>query len=224
MRTPVLRDEGGRLFIPSSIEEETVEPRQVLREAEIRELLDGEVWIPLKPSPARRGHVVVLRGPPFAGACRMVGLSNDLHWGDQHGRIDIAYAERYVVRDWRTHCAKRFVHWAERRIGEHLVAGGFPASLASAQQILELALFATDVGSPIRQRVFVLLGMVKAEVSPATWPMLERVAVAESPGLDRARLNEQIDAARRELKERAEGAGKRAWAQIPGQCSRPATL
>jgi hypothetical protein len=224
LRTPILRDEGERLLLPASVADETVVPRQMLRQAEVRELLDGDLWIPVRPIQAKRGHVLVLRGAPFAGACRTVELSDDLRWEDHHGRIEIAYVDRDAAVQWRARCAERFMRYAEKRIGEHLGSFGYPPALATAQMLLELALFVTNPGTPTRRRLFVLLGVVTAERPLASWPMLAVTALAESPGLDRAQLYEEIEAARHELKARTERAPQRAWASGVEQQLRPAVL
>jgi hypothetical protein len=224
LRTPVLRDEGGRLFLPAGVADETVKTRQTLGNDEVRELLDGGVWIPVGPLQAKRGHLLELRGPPFAGACRTVGLKDDLRWEDHHGRIDIAYVERGAAARWSARCAERFVRYAERRLGEHLGSFGFPPALATAQTLLEMALFATNEGTPTRQRVFVLLGVVTAERPLLSWQMLATTALFESPGLERAQLDEQVEAARRELKARADRGGQRAWASGLAQQLRPPVL
>jgi len=224
LRTPILRDEGGQLLLPASVADETVVPRQMLRQVEVRDLLDRDVWVPIRPIQAKRGHIIVLRGAPFAGACRTVGLSDDLRWEDHQGRIDIAYVDRGVAVEWRARCAERFVRYAEKRIGEHLGSFGFLPSLATAQMLLELALFVTNRGTPMRERLFVLLGVVTAERSLASWPMLAATALAESPGLDRAQLDEEIEAARSDLKARTERAGQKAWTIGFRQQLQPAVL
>jgi hypothetical protein len=200
LRMPILRDEGGHLLVPSGLAEETVMPRQVLREIEVCDLLDGGVWIPVRPMPARRNHIVVLRGAPFAGACQMVDLDEDLVWVDHHGRVDIAYVDREVAARWRARCAARLTRWAEKRIGEHLAQFGSRPALANAQSFLELALFVTNQDTEARRRVFVLLGIVLTETSPASWPLVAETALAESPGLDQAQLDQAIEAAWAELK------------------------
>jgi hypothetical protein len=173
---------------------------------------------------AKRGHMLELRAPPFAGACRTVGLSDDLRWEDHHGRIDIAYVERSAAAQWRTRCAERFVRYAEKRLGEHLGSFGFPPALATAQTLLEMALFATHQGTPIRQRVFVLLGVVTAERPLLSWPVLATTALFESPELDRAQLDAQVEAARRELKARAERGVQQGWASGLAQQLRPSVF
>jgi hypothetical protein len=82
--------------------------------------------------------------------------------------------------------------------------------------MLEQALFVANQGTQVRQRVFVLLGVILAEVSSSytsSWPILEATALVETPGLDHAQLNEHIQTARSELKARCESPRKSAtWA------------
>jgi hypothetical protein len=214
LRTPILKDEGGRLFLPAGVEGETVASRQWLSVDEVRGLLDGGAWIPVQPMQAKRGHVIVLRAAPFAGACRMVGLGDGLRWEDHHGRIDIAYVDRSAAAAWRARCAEHLVRRATRAIGEHLGAFWYPPSLATAQTLLEMAMFVTSAGTPTRHRAFVLLGVISAERPLASWPMLETTALFESPGLGRAQFFEEVEATRHDLKARAERPSPRPWAGI----------
>lgn len=215
LRTPILRDEGGRVFLPSSVDDETITPRHALASSEYRELLDGEVWIPVRTLQAKQGHVLVLRSASFKSACNTVILSDDLRWVEYPRDITIAYVDRVSAVRWRAQCAERFVKRAERLIGEHLCFDS-PVSVEKAYSLLEQALFVADQGTPVRQRVFVLLGAILAESSsPYTpsWPILEATALVETPGLDHTQLNEHIQTARRELKARREGPRKSAvWA------------
>jgi hypothetical protein len=224
LRTPILKDEEGRLFLPAGVEDETVVPRQRLSVDEVRDLLDGGAWIPIQPREAIRGHVVVLRAAPFAGACRMVGLGDGLRWEDHHGRIDIAYVARSEASAWRASCAERLVHRSETAIGQHLGAFWYPPSLATAQTLLEMAMFVTNAGTPTRHRIFVLLGVIGAERPLASGPMLETTALFESPGLDRAQLGREIEAARDELKIRAERHSPKSWTMGLTVWRQPAVL
>jgi hypothetical protein len=224
LRTPVLRDDEGRLLLPSGVDSETVVPRQMLSAAEVGELLDGGAWISVQPMRAKQGHIIVLRGAPFAAACRMVQLAEDLQFVDRHGSVDIAYVERSVAASWRARCAERFARRAEKSIGEHLAFFHLPSSLANAQTLLELALFVTNRGTSTRGHLFVLLGVVASERALSSWPMLQATALFESPDLDRARLDEQIEDARRELAARARREGGSAWAIEAGQHLEPAGL
>jgi hypothetical protein len=223
LRSPVLRSAEGRFLVPSSLVDETVVPRQTLRQEEVRELIDGGGWIPVRAMPARRNHVLVVRGAPFAAATRTVSLAEDLAWEDHHGRIDIAYVDRAAATAWRARCAERFTRTAERRIGEHLVHG-LPTVLAGALSLLELAMFVTNLGTPERRRLFVLLGLAHMERSPATWPVLAETAIAESPGLTRVQLDEAIDDARRDLANRAERSSHKTWATAFGRHDLPALV
>lgn len=215
LRTPVLRDEGGRVLLPSTVDDETVKPRHVLPSAEYRELLDTNVWISVRALQAKQGHILVLRSASFRSACHTVPLSKDLRWVEHPGGITIAYVDRALAVSWRAQCAERFVGRAERWIGEHLCFDS-PVSLEKAQTILEQSLFVTNQGTSVRQRVFVLLGVILAEVSSSYtsfWPILEATALVESPALDHSQLNEHIQTARRELKARCESPKKSAtWA------------
>jgi hypothetical protein len=210
LRTPILRDEHGNMLVPSSVAGETVEPQQMLGHAEVRDLLDREVWIPVRGRSAKRGHIVVLRTALFAETCRRVELADDLRWEDRHEGIDIAYVDRDVASRWRQRCAERFVRWAEHRIGEHL-AFGFPWLLARAQVILEQALFVADRGTPTRRRIFVLLGVVLTERDDPSWAHLAKAARLESPGSDPTLLDQEVEAARRDLEARKHR-GRKTWA------------
>jgi hypothetical protein len=91
--------------------------------------------------------------------------------------------------------------------------------------ILEQALFVTDLGTSTRRRVFVLLGVLLAEISPSSWPLLAATALAESPGLDQAQLNEEIATARRDLKAPSRGPKPLAkWARGHEQRMQPPGL
>ena len=215
LRTPVLQDEEKRVLLPSSVDTEIVKPRHVLSSAEYRELLDTDVWIQVRALPAKQGHLLVLRSASFRSACHTVPLSKDLQWVEHPRGITIAYVDRASAVSWRVQCANRFVRRAERYIGEHLCFDS-AISLEKAQTILEQALFVADQGTLLRQRVFVLLGLVLAEISSSytsSWPVLEATALVETPGLDHAQLNEHIQTARRELKAHCESPKKSAtWA------------
>lgn len=219
LRTPILQDGGGRILLPAHVEDETVEPRQVLPDTEYCELLDGQVWIPVRALKAQRGHVLVVRSASFQEACQSVRLSEDLRWVDEHGDITIAYVNRALALNWRARCAKRFVRWAEKWLMEHFSIPS-EATLADAHLVLEQALFVTDQGSPMRLRVFVLLGILLAELSssPSSWPLLASSVLAESPHLDTARLDEEMKTVRRDLKIRAGSPGLfPKWASEYGQ-------
>ena len=225
LRTPILQDEKGRILLPSSVDDETVEPRQILPKAELRELLEGHIWIPVRVLEAKRGHILVVRSASFAAACRMVMLPQDLRWVDRHADLDIAYVPRESALRWREQCAHSLVRWAEKRIREHLGSSPFPASLERAQTLLEQALFVTDLGSQKRQRVFVLLGVILAELSPSSWPMLATAALAESPELDRAELDEEIETAQHELMASSRSARTNAgWASGYEHCLQPPSI
>lgn len=215
LRTPILQDEQGSVLLPLSIDDETVTPRHTLSSAEYRELLDGEVWIPLRALPAKRGHILLLRSASFRSTCNIVPLSDDLRWVEYPRGITVAYVDRASAVTWRAQCVERFVKRAERLIGEHLCFD-YPVSVEKAYSILEQALFVADQGAPVRRRIFVLLGAILMESSsPYTpsWPVLEATALAETPGLDRPQLNEHIQTARRELKARRESPRQSAvWA------------
>lgn len=219
LRTPIFRDADGRILLPSRVEDETVEPRQVLPDAEYRELLDGQVWIPIRNLQAQCGHVLVARSASFQEACQSVRLSEDLRWVDEHGDITIAYVNRTLALEWRARCTKRFVGWAEKWLMEHFSSPS-QSTLADAHLVLEQVLFVTDQGSPTRARVFLLLGVLLAELSPApsSWPLLAATALAESPRLDAAQLNEEMRTLQRDLKARA-GSPRRfpTWASENGQ-------
>jgi hypothetical protein len=210
LRTPILRNEEGSILLPSSVDDETVTPRRVLPSTEYQELLDGEVWIPLRVLEAKRGHVIVLRSASFRSACNVVPLSGDLRWLEYPRGVTVAYVDRASAVSWRAQCAERFVKRAERLLGEHLCFDS-PVALEKAQSLLEQALFVADQGTPKRQRIFVLLGSVVAESSSSftsSWPILEATVLVETPGLDHAQLNEQIQTARRELKARCDSPRK----------------
>ena len=215
LRTPILQNESGSFLLPSSVDDETVTPRRVLPSAEYRELLDGEVWIPLRALQAKQGHVLVLRSASFRNVCGMVPINDDLRWVEYPRGLTVAYVERASAVTWRAQCSERFVRRAERLLGEHLCSDS-PVALEKAQSLLEQALFVADQGSPVRQRVFVLLGSVLAESSSSftpSWPILEATALVETPGLDHTQLSEQIHTARRELKARCESPRKTpSWA------------
>ena len=220
LRTPILQDEGRRIILPSRVEDETVEPRQVLPDAEYRELLDGHTWIPVRKLQAQRGHVLVVRSASFQEACQAVRLSEDLRWVDEHKDVTIAYVNRAFALEWRARCAKRFVQWAEKWLVEHFSFASH-STLADAHLVLEQALFVTDQGSPTRQRAFLLLGVLLGELTPApsSWTLLAATALAESPQFDAARLDEEMKAVRRDLKARV-GSPKQLpkWASDNGQC------
>lgn len=204
LRTPIFQDEAEQVLLPSNLEGETVEPRRVLSDVEYQELLAEGVWIPVRALKAQRGHVLVVRSASFQEACQSVSLPDDLRWVDQHRDVTIAYVNRTSAVEWRARCAKRFLQRVENWLVEHFTWAS-PSTLADAHLVLEQALFVTDQGSPMRHRVFLLLGVLLAELSPApsSWPRLVATAVAESPQLDAARLDEEMRSVRRDLKTRA---------------------
>jgi hypothetical protein len=218
LRTPLLRDEGGRLLLPSSLEAETVTPLQVLGDDEVRDLLDRGVWMHVRPLRARRDHVVVLRSASFAAVCQ---LGDDLVWVTHPGGVDVAYVDQDAAERWLARCARHLLQSATRRIGESLA---FPPALARAQGMLEQALFATELGSAERRRAFVLLGVIFAERSPASWAPMAEMVLAESPELDRAQLEREVAVARVELKARETRPERKSWASGFREWLQPAPL
>jgi hypothetical protein len=223
LRTPILRSETGMLLLPAKLDAETVTPRQVLGEEEVSELLDSGVWIPVCGLPAKRDHIVVVRSESFGKSSVKADIGDDLPWEDHHDHVDIAYVERSVASSWRRRCAERFVKWAERRIGEHLGASGTSGLFTQARMMLEQALFVTNQDTPVRRRVFVLFGVVLMESEPSTWLRLSDVMLFESPELSRAQLDEDVEAARRELTPRKLGR-RQAWAPEREQRPQPPGL
>jgi hypothetical protein len=227
LRTPLLEDDEGRLLLPERLEAETVTPRQVLRRAEVDELLKEGVWVPVRRLRGKRGHLIVLQTKSFERTFWQVGIDRPLRWDDRHGPIDIAYVDRDTAKRWREHCAERFVKGAETRIGQHLARGSFDA-LARAQMILEQAMFAADPETLARRRMFILLGVVfterDTERDALSWSRMAQVALFESPGLDRVELDRQVEDARRELKTRAERPPPHWVTQTPEQRLSPPAL
>jgi hypothetical protein len=221
LRSPILQDDQGRRLVPASVDDETVTPRQLLGEVEVEALFDAGTWVRLRPLPAKRGHVVVVRSESFKTTCLKVRLRDDLVWEDPHEGVEIAYVERGAAHAWRERCAARFVDWADKRLAE----SPNPAGIAQLRPVLEQALFVADRGSPLRERVFVLFGVVLAKIDPPAWPRLADVLLSESPGLTLERLDGMVDDARRTaLQPRGGRLRSKSWATASRQPLQPPAL